>query len=515
MSIFIKPRTEKDRKQAQLIQQGGAVTGYSTQAGSKCLGNVTFYDNVHNSYNVIVSGGAGSQGKGSGATYKDIPRKTDNVGAESPLPIGTTVVVELGLGIPYIDGVLPFSTSKDIVNTAYNYNGPIGGTDVEIVDTLSTNKPYFKQPGIPANIVSGDHILVSESGNSVGALNGGISFLDGGPNGRAKIEVLGDQGVVHSTCENFKLDSSWGTVEMVNEEGKTSFKMRGGSNRGTETLGKHELWTFKLDIGNSGDYFNMEITDIEGNVKAKYNISPEGAVTEQVSKGKKILNSGDSPYVIDSNGSIIEKTLKNINRFIEGSIKEQVNGNKVSDVGGNSVLLTGGGYSQVTGGDASLHTMGTKNEVIKGGSALTAKPGDIAGSLDVLNGSYRVNIGDPKNLANPLAKAGYSVMVNNGNVVLGQGHRLTDTPSLHTTVSLNTSLPGSVALGGTAFMLSKNPALFHGVLYEPLRALLVAMALQFDTHVHAGPPLPVAVPMSPMVNGMTNTIKSLRVKIGG
>ena len=507
-------QTDKERRKS--LARGGLATESNPLPSSKELAEVQGYSARTNSYTVITRGSGGNPKQPGGRQLKDIPRKVDTPGSVMPLSNGTVVVLEWSLGFPYIDGVLNVDANPGNVDSPSRQPPTVSGsaaTNARPPDTSTEAAGgYFREPNMPTDILPGDWVHASPDGNRIGVMRGSYSFMDGGPENKAKVEVIGKRDLVRLTCEDFELNTGFGLLQMINSDGRCSLIFRAGADQLTESGGEEDLWTYKLDIGDTGEYFDMQICGPDGATKSKVYMSADGRVDVIATNGTSWVNGGEAPAHMEFASDFTKRVLGGVTELIEGVAKMKYNGSRDTTVSDTDSHTVGGNHTTSVNGNEYLNVAGNQEVTISGGSAIKAKPSNIAVNAQVLNGSYFMELGNPLAGASPLAKAGFTVAVNNGTVTLGENPELLAPPSTLAEVNLNTRNPRSVALGGTVG-ISKNPAIFGAVLYEPLLALIQAMMAIHDVHVH--PPVsPTPMLMTPVLSSLLPTIRSQRVVIG-
>jgi hypothetical protein len=509
-----------DGSTTKTLASGAApLTNYSGTK-TKELAEVTAYSASQNSYNVLTRGSPGNPKQAGGRTLRGIPAKTATAGVASPFSVGTIVIVDWELGFPYIDGSLPITASSAAAETPLGPSPNIGGSDNSVVtppdQTTQRHGSFYRQQGQPKDILPGDQLLTTPDGNKVGALRGNYNVMDAGPDTKAKVETFGDRDLVRVTTEDYEVYSGFGTMSVYNTEGRCGVIVRGGTDQLTQTGGSDEQWTFKLDIGDTGDYFTMEVCTPDGATQAKVNMTANGRVTILATDGLDIVDGGDGASHNEYASDVITKILGSVKELVEGAVTETYSSTRTTSVSETDQKTVGHNESTSVNNHQVLSVGGNQQIKVNGGSALEAKPSNIAIETQVLNGSYFMELGNTLSGGSPLAKAGFTVAVNNGDITLGQNPDLLAMPAMNATVSLNTNKPNSVALGGTTSILSKNPAFMHAVKAEPLMTLLTAMMAIFDSHIHNPPVVgPPAAPMSAAVSPMLMQILSKRVLIGG
>ena len=484
------------------------------------LAEVVNYSGKNNAYTVVTRGSGGRPSQPSGRMLRDIPRKTDSPGNVSPLPAGTSVIINWDLGFPYISGALPVNVARKRTEARDSEGVTVSGSKSSVVspeDQSEENNSlgYFRAPGTPKDLLEGDQVLSTPDGNFIGALRGNYSVLTAGPDNKAKVEAFGDRDLLRFTCETLELFTGFGEISFYNTEGRCGLSIKAGADQLAESGGEEEQWTFKLDIGETGEFVTMEVCDTSGNTKAKLNITQSGKVEWLATDGYNIANAGKGTSTEEHAGAIMRRVLGQVTDIIGQNKTERISGSLTAEISESENRTVGHNHNLTVNNSQYLNVGGNQVNTITGGSPLTANPLNVAVETQVLNGSYFLEVGNPLAGANPAALAGITLAVNNGSVTLGQNPSFLAPPAALCSVNLNTRLPHSVALGGTTNPISTNPAFFHAVMFEPLLAVLTAMIAAHDTHFHILPLTPCPVPSAPIITPLLATIMSLRVLIGG
>ena len=505
-------------KDVKSLARGEAPLKNATANRTIELAEVMEYSSSHNSYTVITRGTPGIPTAPGGKLLTGVPRKVDNPGQVSPLAVGTSVVIEWGLGFPYIDGVLAINMSKTKVESGTKPSPNIGG-DKSVAapgdNTQQSHSAYYREPGMPADALPGDQIAQTPDGNRMGSLRGNYNVMDAGPANKAKFEQFGDKDLTRLTTEDYELITGFGVMNMFNTEGRCGMTFRGAADQLTESGGGDEQWTFKVDIGDTGDYFTMEVCTADGATQAKVQMTANGRVIFTGTDGVDIVDGGKTMSHQEYAADLMVRVLGSVKKIVEGKITETFESTRTTTVSETDQKTVGHNESTSINNHQITNIGGNQQLQINGGTPLEATPLNVAVDMQVLNGSYFLELGNPLSGANPAGMAGFTVAVNNGDIVLGQNPNPLALPSTKATVSLNTLLPNSVALGGTAGP-SLNLAFMHAVKFEPLMTVLSAMMAMHDAHTHV-PPVggpPVAL-MSPTLSSLIIPMMSVRVLVGG
>lgn len=511
-----------DNPTTQSLASGGfPLSGGAFQTQKKELAEVLTYFSQSNTYRVKTRGAPGNPNQPPGKLVT-VPRKVENPNVTAPLAKGTVVILCWDLGFPFIDGVLNVGSTRDQVEKGVKPVPKLGVAGSTVPDSGTGGGGYYRFPGMPDDALPGDFAAVTPDGNYIAALQGKESAMYGSE--KAQVRVFGNEGLVRTICENFEQLSSLGMLEIKNDGGRCNLKFRAAADQLTESGGAEEQWTFHLDIGDKGDFFDMRVTTPSGATLSRFYMSADGHVEVLGVNGVSIINAGKSPRQEDDGGDVIRRVQGNVTETVQGSITQATSSKRVSEVSEDDRLMVGHNRTASVNNHDIASIGGNVTHTINGGDPLTATPLNTAVDLKVLNGSYRLDIGNPLHGASPAAMAGYGLFVHNGAVTFGQDPSPLSIPALLASVSLNTILPNSVALGGTVDRnpaTTTNPAMLHACMFEPLAALLSTLIALLDSHTHAtswGPSGPAMAPVpggfATAISPMSPLIQSLRVLIG-
>jgi hypothetical protein len=338
--------------------------------------------------------------------------------------------------------------------------------------------------------------------------------MQGGPTGKSKTEVFGSKDLVRHTCADYELITDFGVLEIYNGKGRCGLSFKSAADQLTESGGGEQQWTFSLDIGESGDFFDMKVLNADGKIKSRFHITPDGQLEIIAVNGLSLVNGGGGSSFEESATDAVKRFLGKITQLVSGAASYEFKSTRKTTVSESDQEIVGYNKSSMINNNLFELIGNTQTTTITGGNALAAKPTNIAVSTQVVNGSYFLELGNPKLGANPAAKAGLTIAVNNGVITLGQNPAPFAVPAMSAKVNLNTWLPNSVALGGTCDP-STNMALKHVAIFEPLLTVLSSMIGLFDSHIHVPPAKPPTVLMSTTLTWQLAKIMSQRVLIGG
>jgi hypothetical protein len=480
------------------------------------LAEVVEYYPRYNNYAVKMRGASSTPNaeKQEGGSYPLVPRKVESPNVAAPLEKGTVVIIDWSLGFAIIDGVLPIGSRIDEIENSNYPKTHLSqeGSDEGEVSEDGRKGGCWRFPGMPDDALQGDWAAVTPDGNYVAALRGKECTMYGSK--KAQISVFGTEGKVQTVCSQCEHQSDMGIFNITNDEGHCNLSFKAGIDQLTETGGSNTQWTFHLDIGKEGDYFNMRITDPSGGTLSQVHLSADGRVEVMGINGVSITNAGNSPTFITDGGDVSRKIKGQLNETVTGAVVQEVNSKRIANIRGDDRTFVSAAQTAQVIGNRSVQVGGRQETTVTGGTPADANPTNIAYALNVVNGSYVLDIGNSlRDQAIPSAKAGCSIFVHSGGAItLGQDPLMLVPEAI--AINLNTLKPRSIALCGTVAT-----AQFTACLYEPLLTMMNGLLTALDAHQHtvnvaAATTASLAAPFTPMISNLLSPIQSKGVLIG-
>ena len=407
---------------------------------------------------------------------REMPRIRNHPGDMTVLPNGVFVIITYALGNPYILGVLPPETIS-----TFDEN-PTSVTDV---NNYGGNDPIFNR-GIgaasrgrnePKDVAPGDFIGTSTDGASVAALHGQVAQIRG--SALAKVQAFGDSDLVQIVAGVMRTITWMGESNVVNNEGKTSFIWRGGTDQLTQTGPDEQRYTIKLDVGHTGNMVRFEICNRDNQNVFSVHIDPQGAV-DVFSAGGISQHSGASVsqiHPVNFNGSVEETITGSASRHVSGDVSETHEGSRTESVSSNHSVAVGQDQALSVSRNSSLSVGGDSSEVIGGtkkvssvGENTTAVLGPGTHTIRTTGGASRI-------------------------MTFGGAHQVVTTGGA---ITMNPG-PGTFSVMASPEMISLGTgAVSHAVKWEEMNAAIQAMALQISTlHALLAAHLHPAGPMTP------------------
>lgn len=315
----------------------------------------------------------------SGRPLKDVPQIKATVGGYDHLPTGTTVVVFYGLGFPTIMGCIDLVGQAQSAIPAPTLTSVEGVGDADPTQATQGSNNY-KPPGAPTDMTQGDWAQVGTLGNHVAVLEGGVSSM-GSP--AALIQTLATSGTLRAVARRIQQFTDFGQMKIENDQGKTSFILRAGSNQTTQTGLDEQHWTIRLDLGAAGDVLDFNITEPEGKLLFRLHAGSDGRVQIYGDGGVDLSSGprGTGQMHHDIVGNHTTDVTGDSARTAGGSDSVTIDGSSTTSIGGNSARSTNGDSTEFVGGDRDVGVGGDETHVTAGTRA-TKIGGDEDLSVD-------------------------------------------------------------------------------------------------------------------------------------
>jgi hypothetical protein len=418
---------------------------------------------------------------------------------------GQDVIIEFGLGHPYIVRYLASSTDVDITN-----EGTYSITEFESLgEGFATSDASNFIGRLPKDTLPGDFIRIGNQGQALGILDEGVGLLRSAPWAQIRTIATPADEVVQIFGRNTEIHSGFGTLAFKHQAGKSYMKLEGGTDQLLESGAEVNNFTTRVQIGGDiSGLASVKLSDRNGAIVYGNDIGYDGSIiqTQRGSLTQKIeqnalYDHGDMRFTMIRRGDDVLQVLN-------GNRTEDFRGSRESLVSGNTRLFTGRDLTITAQRDGALFA-GRKLELNASGDEL-AKPGDIAAQWSVTNGDLIFDVGNPTKL--DLQKSQSSIAGNvwsGGNIIFWPMR-----PPGKFIVPMNG--PDCIALGAAPLVYT---APFHAVLYEMFNALMTTLGGWLDAHVHptsvgpSGPPTPPWSSLGPPA--LIQACRSQLVTFGG
>jgi hypothetical protein len=418
-------------------------------------------------------------------TIPNVKRMTQSSSDLAMLAEGTQVAVIHGMNGSYIAGVLPHSTTLTKDDNPTTLTGLSGSGADDPLRNDAKGAGNYAPPGAPRDLSPNDWATTSPAGNSVAVLDGGSNLIKSSDFAQVRTHMVND--VVEIISQRYRHIHGMGFSEIKDEGGRMSYIFRGGADQTTEVGADQENWTIRLDMGQTGDLFRFELTQPDGASVFRIHVTPDGKAEMFAAKG--FAMSGGEDETKKALGDETTEVQGNATRTIKGKETHTTNGERVVTVSANDSRTVGTDgtesfvrhYTKSVGGDAKYSFVG--------GNPVTALPTNTALEYEIVNGSWKINIGDPTSAASPAALAGFEMKTFTGDIYLGA--TVKGNITFETLLGDGVFNADTIQLGGS---VGKEPFVCGDLLMEVLGQLVDAiMALTVPTSVGpSGPPLNMA-----------------------
>jgi hypothetical protein len=297
----------------------------------------------------------------SGRVLDGIGRLKAHPGDTAILPINTLVRVDYSLGQPYIDAILPEEVPTPPSETASNVTDTSGhgGEDPVLQHNMTST---FRGVGEPRDLLPGDQVSRGPDGALVGALHGKVALLRASP--LAQIRAMGNDDIVEVIAGNLRVVTWMGELKILNEDGKTSLMLRGGTDQLTETGADEERYPLRLDIGARGDMVHFVLATPDGAPLCDFKVDAQGKIALLAAGGIDII-SGNSPSAVTAlrvhgneertiEGSLTERVSRDVTEQYSGSRETSVSGNNTTHILQSKTEFTGDAWLAKATGTAQL-----------------------------------------------------------------------------------------------------------------------------------------------------------------
>lgn len=302
-----------------------------------------------------------------------VPRIRSSLGDHDRIPNGTPVRIDFSLGAPYIDGILPPETRQTAFDSPANVTDTVGhgGEDPILNRNMLVGG---RAAGEPNDILPGDFVRASSDGAVIGALHGKVALLRGSP--LAQVRAHGENDNLEIISGTYRHITWMGESRIVNDQGKTSFIWRGGSDQLTQTGADEERYTLRLDLGHTGDVADFRVTTPEGSDLFHFHVSPEGRLSIFAQGGIDMAGGGRGQHPQRLQGDQLTEIDGTRTLRVTGAATTQLQNNHEFSVGENLTISTGRNYSTRVNGDRDLSVGGLSTTTIVGNTVIFVSEGN-------------------------------------------------------------------------------------------------------------------------------------------
>lgn len=360
--------------------------------------------------------------------------------------------------------------------------------------------------GPTAHIDAGEDFagVVSSTGSDQAGVTDGSAFL---VSGQTHLMLQDARGCAQLLANSMELFLGGGHITSITDDvtGTSTIKMSYASTTARSDPTK-ETWEVVLSAGNEPAGMLAQVRDAAGEEVYRMHVSGRGHLGTSAQSMRLVLAG-----LLEIEATRVRAEVSDMDLVVRGNMQVSAGSVQVSSTGRTSIR---------SAKDASLSAAGIATvrgmqgvRVVANGSLLPNPLSESVG-VDGVNGSVNITAGDPLLGDVGTARSGVNVFSYNGDV------RLT---TLLGGVSIDSTIPGGVKIGGPPLSLPPAPALpgpLAGTLFEPLFVWAQAFGLAVDTHIHPVPPgggatAPAIVPPFSSTQGLLPAARSIFVTFGG
>jgi len=444
-----------------------------------------------------------TQGRFSGVPFPYLVQDSEGCGGRIYVPrAGQQVILQQGIGVPFITQVLPGSSD---INSNLGGSASMHRAAIQSLNNsgaFSPSAPASYVGRLPTTMLPGDWMWLGNQGQHLALLDGGIAALFAAPWSQMSCSQQDDTTFV--VGRNLNIVTGFGNIRFFDDSGKSGMVFEGGTDQTLETGYGRDNWTVQARVGGEAEgLVDFRINNRDGEAVAKTVWKADGSILS--------MSSGDQQQEYNGNMGFTYK----------GDRSCEVGGADLLTVGSNRIENFAGSQDTIVSQNKSCNILNDRADVISRDWVMQV------GRIHNLKVS-----GDPA--ATPLTKAA-DWMVSNGSWVVDVGYPGTDTGQAQSHIEFNTYnaggkilfsskadkivldtlIPDSVLLGSVGGV-----AITHAVMWEPLEILLKQLFLWATTHIHPtgiGPSAPAVVPFpaQAVLEPLLVPCKSQKVMIGG
>lgn len=442
-----------------------------------------------------------TRGRFNGIPFPYLVQDSEGCGGRIYVPRpGQQVVVQQGIGVPFITQVLPGSTD---VNAGVGGAAALGQAALQAsgVGAFSPSSPADYAGRLPRTLLPGDWLWMGNQGQHLGLLDGGVGALFAAPWSSISCSQQDDTTTIIG--RNLNIVTGFGNLRFFDDGGKCGMVFEGGTDQTLESGYGRDDWTVQARIGGDAEgLVDFRVNNRDGEAVAKTVWKADGSVINMTSGDQEQEYNGNMAFTYD--GDFRRSVLGADTVSVGADREENFYGSQVTSVSQNRSTNVLNDRSDVISRDWLMQVGRIHNLKVSGDPLAT--PTTKAADWMISNGSWVVDVGFPgTDLNTAQSHIEFNTYTPGGKVQLS---------SLRDKIILDTTIPDSVLLGS-----SMGVATFHAVMWEPLEALLKQLIVWAQKHIHPtgmGPSGPAVVPFpaQSVLEPLLVPCKSTKVMIG-
>lgn len=396
-------------------------------------------------------------------------------------------------------------------NASISYSGAKApsrpSTQVPHPGASSDPAPALSRGTTQAFVESGPDMssIMSRTGRSVASVDDrGVYLRSGG----TSAELHRSRQLARVVATNLEMFLGGGSITSMTREGANVLRLTYAAQCADGSDPQVEQWDVEVEVGDcaDGSVLCTRVLGPDGSARFESSVSHLGQAS--VSASEFLLMASD---LLSFEAQRVEVACNGL-RVVSGSEAFVRAASVTTESTGNTAIRSAGRVTVSAGSSMDVQATGSVQFLTNG--SLLPTPLTEAFVVDAVNGTIRLTAGNPA--LGDLGSARSSVRIE---TITGDVRIWAPLGG----VSIDTTVPGGVKLGGPPLGLPPAPALpgpFAGTLFEPLYAWAQAFGAGVDAHVHAsfpsgGPTTPPIVPIYAPTSPLLVVARSIFVTFGG
>lgn len=347
--------------------------------------------------------------------------------------------------------------------------------------------------------------LLSKDGHSVAAVDDRGAYLR---SAGTSVELHRSRQIARVVATNLEMFLGGGAITSVTRDGANLLRLTYAAACADGADPQVEQWDVEVEVGDcaDGSVVCTRVLGPDGSARFESSVSHMGQA--RVSASELVLVASG---LLSIEAQRVEMACNGL-RVVSGSEAFLRASSVTSEATGNTAIRSAGRVTVSAGGSLDVQSTGGATFLTNG--SLLPTPLSESFVVDAVNGTVRLTAGNPVLGDIGAARSSIRLETFSGDVRIW---------SLVGGVSIDTTLPGGVKLGGPPLGLPPAPSLpgpFAGTLFEPLYAWAQAFGTAVDLHIHAsspggGPTTPPITPVYAPTSALLVAARSIFVTFGG
>jgi hypothetical protein len=325
--------------------------------------------------------------------------------------------------------------------------------------------------------------------------------------GTASVEVSAARRLARVIADNLEVFLGGGELKsLTRDDGTNALTLSYASRSAQGSDPSSSRWDVVVAMGDGADVLQVQVLDGRGEEVYSSKVHASGKLELTASSAQVIV-----AELLSLQAARLQLAAQSVELVSQGQTSVTTGGLRVQSLGRAAIQASG---------NATLSSAGTTTVRGMSGVQVSASGGLLPNPLsnsfrvDAVNGQIVMEAGNPLLGDIGAARSGFQLTTYSGDVRIW---------SLLGGVSIDTTVPGAVKLGGPPLSLPPAPAIpgaLSGTMWEPLFVWAQAFGAAVDAHVHLDPlsgaiTTPPLVPIWTSTSALFATARSVFVTFGG